>query len=211
MDLATFPLSELTVSYWRTALRLAHFTGLVLGFGGAVFIDLLLHRFLRRDLTRDAYETVVHSSRYVSVGLALLWLSGLGFLALYALAEPAKLSNPKILAKVTIVAVLTLNGCFVHRRVIPFLRGQIGQPLAAGMAANARGSMAACAAISGVSWAVPVVLGAAPQLNFTTPYWVIMAAYIGLLIFALAAILLLSAPTGALSAETAPLRRRILR
>lgn len=161
----------------RTALRLVHFAGLVLGLGGAVFLDLMLSRYRKAAVTTELAGNVEWVSRFVALGLALLWLSGIGFLALYRFVEPDKLMNPKIWAKVTIVAILTLNGIAIHRLVLPFVRQQIGQPLLSGLNPGKRLALVGCGAVSIVSWTVPVVLGAAPQLNFVVPCAAILAAY----------------------------------
>lgn len=165
------------IGYARTFLRLLHFAGLVLGLGGAVFLDLTLARFARRSLTHDHVDLVVWISRFVTLGLGLLWLSGLGFLALYQLADPEKLANPKIYAKMTIVAVLTANGLAIHLTVLPQLRRRIGQPLLEELRPRLRLLFAVTSAASLVSWTVPVVLGAAPQLNFVVPFQTILAIY----------------------------------
>ncbi len=69
-------------------LRLFHFAGLVLGFGGAVFLDLMLSRYRRMVVSAElaAKTRLEWISRFVASGLLLLWLSGAGFLALYAVA-----------------------------------------------------------------------------------------------------------------------------
>jgi hypothetical protein len=183
------------LSYLRTLLRLLHFAGLVLGLGGAVFIDVILSRATRGPLTEEQFTLVVLTSRFVTAGLCLLWLSGIGFLGLYALASPELLHNPKIYAKMTIVGVLTANGWAIHKLVLPSLAKHIGRPLLAGLTGQTRRLYAATAALSGVSWTLPVVLGAAPQLNFHTPYLAIIAAHAALvgLAFGLASLWLRSA------------------
>lgn len=183
-----WPLSEIAATYCRTALRLVHFGGLALGVGGAVYIDLLVRRYRRKGLTQDAFDIVASASQLVALGLALLWISGIGFLLLYQFSEPGKLANPKIYAKMTVVAVLSANGIVVHRVVIPFLRRRIGKPLMAGVSARIRTLLSACAAVSIVSWTLPVVLGAAPQLNFVVPYAAILAVYALLVLIVFAAI-----------------------
>ncbi|TIM67503.1 MAG: hypothetical protein E5Y52_11400 [Mesorhizobium sp.] len=177
LDLS-FALSPLSASYVRTALRLTHFAGLVLGLGGAVFLDLILCRHRRTAITAEIVANVEWISRFVAGGLAMLWISGIGFLLLYQATEPDKVQNPKIWAKIIIVAILTLNGLAIHRLVLPFLRERIGSPLLSGLQPTKRTALIACGAISGVSWTIPVVLGAAPQLNFVVPCSVILAAYL---------------------------------
>lgn len=169
------------VSYIRTSLRLIHFVGLVLGLGGAVFLDLMLSRYRRQAVSTELVDHVEWISRFVASGLLLLWISGLGFLLLYQVAEPEKLLNPKIWAKVTIVSILTINGFAIHRFVLPLVRQQVGTTLLAGIRSSTKSALIGCGVISTISWSVPVVLGAAPQLNFVVPCEVILAAY-GLLL-----------------------------
>ncbi|WP_429807323.1 hypothetical protein [Ensifer sp. B1-9] len=184
MDVLDFSLSSAPalVSYIRTSLRLVHFSGMVLGLGGAVFLDLMLSRYRRMIVSAELVDHVEWISRFIAAGLFLLWGSGLGFLLLYQLTETEKLLNPKIWAKVTIVSILTVNGLAIHRFVLPFVRQQIGSTLLAGAKPATKTALIGCGAISIVSWSVPVILGAAPQLNFVVPCGVILAAYALLLV-----------------------------
>ncbi|MBD9511202.1 hypothetical protein IB265_31035 [Ensifer sp. ENS10] len=169
-------------SYIRTTLRLVHFSGLVLGLGGAVFLDLMLSRYRRMIVSSELVEHVEWISRFIAAGLLLLWASGLGFLLLYQVTEPEKLLNPKIWAKVTIVSILTVNGFAIHRFVIPFIRRQIGSTLLSEIRPATKTALIGCGVISIVSWSVPVILGAAPQLNFVVPCEIILGGYALLLV-----------------------------
>ena len=80
---------------------------LVLGFGGAVFLDLTLSRYRQ---SAELVANVDWISRFVALGLLMLWISGFGFLLLYLATEPEKVLNPKIWAKTVIVGILTVNG-----------------------------------------------------------------------------------------------------
>ncbi|OCO98936.1 MULTISPECIES: hypothetical protein [unclassified Ensifer] len=170
------------VSYLRTTLRLVHFSGMILGLGGAVFLDLMLSRYRQMIVSAELVGHVEWVSRFIAAGLLLLWVSGLGFLLLYQLTEPEKLLNPKIWAKVTIVSILTVNGLAIHRFVLPFVRQQIGSTLLAGVKPATKTALIGCGVISIVSWSVPVILGTAPQLNFVVPCGVILVAYVLLMV-----------------------------
>jgi hypothetical protein len=174
------------IGYARTLLRLLHFAGLVLGLGGAVFLDLTLGRVAKAGLTLDHVDMVEWIGRFVALGLAVLWLSGLGFLALYQVADPQKLANPKIYAKMVIVAILTANGIVIHLAVLPRLRQRIDRPLMADLRPRLRLLFAVTSAVSLVSWTTPVVLGAAPQLNVIVPFAAILTVYAALLVAATA-------------------------
>ena len=163
---------------FKTGLRVVHFVGLALGLGGATLLELIVLRFLVLNAVLEEHcRIIAFSSRIVAVGLALLWLSGVGFLLHYGLFDPAKLGNPKLLAKFAIVAVLTLNGAFVHRFVLPFTYGSIGRPLFRGIGRARRSLLLTTGVISAVSWYGALLLGSIPQLNFTVPTWAILAAY----------------------------------
>lgn len=117
-------------------------------------------------------------SRFVARGLVMLWLSGIGFLLLYLATEPEKVLNPKIWAKIIIVVILSVNGVAIHRLVLPFLRERIGRQHMTDVRPRKRAALIGCGVSSVVSWTMPVVLGAAPQLNFVVPCVVILAAYL---------------------------------
>mgnify|MGYP007070630769 CR=1 FL=1 len=175
-------LSHETIAAIKTALRIGHFLGLVLGLGAATLLDMIVVRFLAtRRVTADACQIVEFAARVVSAGLAILWVSGLGFMLHYALFDPAKITNPKVWAKMAIVGMLTLNGVFIHRAVLPLIRRGIGRTLFNGMSTAQRGVLLASGVVSGTSWYVPLILGATPQLNFVVPAWAILAAYSALL------------------------------
>ena len=116
-------------------------------------------------------------SRSISVGLLFLWLSGLGFLIYYAAFEPAKLSNPKIYAKLMVVGVLTLNGFLFHALVLPKVCKAAGNYLFSQMTLPEAYSAVAIATVSGVSWFIPFMLGIFPQFNDTVPFLLILFGY----------------------------------
>ena len=170
---------------YRTGLRFFHFIGLAMGLGGATLLDLMLLRFfVRGRITEDTYGVFAFASRVVDLGLRLLWITGLGFLFLYALTTPELLTNPKVHAKLVIVAILTMNGFFIHQMILPSVRRQIGRTLFDGVSGVRRGIFVTSGAISVVSWYVPVALGAFPQLNFHVSATALLLGYFGLIALA---------------------------
>jgi hypothetical protein len=170
-------LPQETVLALRVALRLLHFIGLVLGLGGATLLDLMLFKRRKEPLTDDMIATVEMFSKVVFFGLALLWLSGVGFLLYYAQFDPQKLTNPKILAKIVIVFILSINGVFIHSLVMPHLRANVGWTCFAKISRGRRCLLCAIGAISAVSWYAPLLLGAVPQFNFVVPALTILTGY----------------------------------
>jgi hypothetical protein len=173
----------------KSGLRVVHFLGLVLGLGAATLLDLIILRFLiKQEVSADHCQTVEFSSKVVAVGLALLWVSGFGFLLHYELFDPAKLGNQKVWAKIAIVGILTLNGMFIHRLVLPLIRRNIGRSFFDGLSNVQRSLLLILGVVSGISWYVPMLLGSIPQLNFVVPAWIILSAYGMLLIMGVALI-----------------------
>jgi hypothetical protein len=135
-----------------------------------------------RGISKEHVHVIDFASKIVTVGLGLLWISGIGFLIHYGLFDPAKLQNPKIWAKIAIVAVLSINGVLVHYFVLPRIRSQIGQRLLDGLSHFHCSLLLLAGTVSAISWYVPLMLGAIPQLNFVVPAEVILVGYALLLI-----------------------------
>jgi hypothetical protein len=166
-----------------TGLRIVHLCGLVLGVGAATLLDLIVARFiLMRGISSEHVYVVDFSSKIVTIGLGLLWISGIGFLIHYGIFEPAKLQNPKIWAKIAIVAVLSVNGLLVHYFVLPRIRNQVGKRLLDGLSPFNCSLVLLAGTVSVISWYVPLILGAVSQLNYVVPAEVILSIYALLLI-----------------------------
>ncbi len=166
----------------KSGLRIVHFMGLALGLGAATVLDLLVLRFLiTGKITQDHWKVFHFGSQVVNWGLITLWVTGFGFLAYYGVFDPEKLGNEKVWAKMTIVLILTINGIFIHSVILPRIKKQIGRPLMDGMSSSQRSVFIVSGAISAVSWYVPMMLGALPQLNFAVPMTTILLAYAALL------------------------------
>lgn len=161
----------------KTPFLVAHGIAFALGLGGATILDLLLLRALRRPLEAELVQAFEFLANVVAVALAVLWISGIGFLVIYWLTDPSLLGNPKLWAKLTVVLILTLNGVFLHVRILPMLRRQEGRCLLEGLPWRTRVVMLSAGAISGVSWYYPFLLGIVRELNFAAPMATFLAAY----------------------------------
>ena len=89
----------------KSPLLLVHLLGVALSVGSVLILDLRLATLLlgRRVNSFDV-KLIELLTPLVRIGLALLWLSGLGFLAYYSFYDPHLLANPKLHAKILIVA-----------------------------------------------------------------------------------------------------------
>ena len=161
-----------------TVVRVFHFIGLAMGLGAATLLDLMILRFfLGKKMTDQRLEMFEFLADLVSVGLKLLWMTGLCFLLLYWATDPVKLGNEKVWAKMVIVTILTINGWFIHRTVLPFMQGQIGYTMMGGLSLRKKCAFISMGMISVVSWYLPIIIANMPQLNFAVPMIQILVAY----------------------------------
>lgn len=176
MDLGFIPLDS--VPWIRSALLIAHFIGIILGIGAATLLDLIILKFvLTRRIEENSIRIVIFSSRIITVGLVILWLSGIGFFDYYWYYDQAKLNNPKLLAKIIIVAVLTVNAFMVHSLVIPQIKTHVGRHLLDDLTRAQCLFLIFIGTVSAISWYVPLILGIVPQFNRTVSAEVILASY----------------------------------
>lgn len=157
------PLPHLRVA---TLLVGMHLLGLCFGLGGATMLDLWILRWIRKgSLPVEAGRIFHFISDAVAIGLGLLWLSGLGLLALYLMESPEKLENPKLWAKVLVVGVLTINGMIIHAFVLPEVLRDLSRPLLHGVTRSRIVVFLMSGAISGVSWYTAFAFGIFRELN----------------------------------------------
>lgn len=179
----------------RTCLLVVHLVGLVLGLGVTLLLDLHMLRLLRGHPVGATEAGLVRSGCFlVGIGLALLWLSGIGLVWLATAADPMALHNPKLQAKVAAVVLLTVNGIALHRRVLPRLARNLGRPLFAGLSPGQTMLCLGHGAVSIAGWGFAFVLGAVRELNFAAGLHQFLAVYVAMLAAAGMAALLLYRP-----------------
>ena len=172
----------------RTSLQIIHVVGVAFGVGGATACDFLFLRAIQRNAINFSEYLLIHAiTRLVTVGLILTILSGIGFLINYQINDPKLLANEKVWAKVTIVAVLTLNGALLHAYILPIMRSRVGTALINKEMFGTRHIFILAGVISGISWYAAVVLGLWRQLNFKVSYGEVMIAYAAVLALGFAA------------------------
>ena len=129
------------------------------------------------------------TARLVRFALAVLWASGTALIVLDTGGELARLAdNPKLLAKLTVVCLLTLNGVALHWIAFPALCGEVRR---------GRYSIAIAAvlgAISAASWMSATLLGIVRAQAKGFDYSDFMVAYAGIGAIAIAFALLFVRP-----------------
>lgn len=154
----------------RMFLVLAHLGAMMAAAVAVAFGDYAL--LGRRRIDGMLLGKASHAVAWALVGL---WLSGLAIIGVDTGFDGAAiLAKPKLLAKLTVVLLLTANGFYLHRVVLPSLLhpGGSARPLAHVAARAARAG-----AFSAASWSVAVFLGVARPLAPLLGYAGFMALF----------------------------------
>lgn len=135
----------------RQFLLFAHLLTFALAFALIVKEDLALMRSWRLNAT-----ALARTGNTIVLLLALLWASGGGLVFLeFGTDLSVLLDRPKLLAKMTVVAVLTINGLLLHAVAFPMLTRPQRRP------GRAAAVCAALGAVSSVSWIYAAFIGTA--------------------------------------------------
>lgn len=145
------------------ALRFGHFFGIAVGLGMAVRADMLALGTLRKPVQSSLIGQLHDIHRTVFAGLAVLWVSGLGILYAKTGFDMA-LFSPKLMAKLVVVLMLTVNAGLIGAVALPMLNRARGQRFGE-IAFGRRLAMASIAAVSGLCWVSALVLGSFTQLK----------------------------------------------
>lgn len=106
---------------FKLLLLFAHLLGTSLALGAIVATDIRLLRRLADDRVRIAPPNPF-VMRLITLALAVLFVTGAAMIGLGLLDDPAYLSgNPKLQAKLVLVAVLAINALVLHHYTFPGL------------------------------------------------------------------------------------------
>lgn len=174
-----------------TFLKIMHLIGLTAGLGGALYSDfLMITKGVFRRLNKQTLAEVKRLSSIVTYGLLLLWVSGAALAYEISLTKPEFLTNEKFWAKMVIVAVLTLNGFFVHYVVLNEAKRSIGKRLLIDSSIPMLVIMAISGSVSFVSWMTPFILGKAPEFSYVVPLENILTLWVFAILVSLAGVLI---------------------
>ena len=129
--------------------------------------DLALWGARRVDAVRLAAV-----SRNITQLLVLLWITGLGLIALQSGFAMSVLLKPKLAAKLTVVCILTLNGVLLHWVAFPLMTQPQRSPRQAANICTALGS------ISSVTWIYAAFVGGARLIAPAMSYCGFLALYL---------------------------------
>ena len=159
------------------AARAVHLLGLALGFGVAIMADLSAARLLVRPLDDREVDMLHAYHRTVALGLMLFWASGLVLIWLRTGFQPDNFT-PKLMAKLGIVTLLTVNAIMIGRIGLRTLETWHGARFGAIPFAE-RARLSALAGLSGAGWISALVLGVFSQMK--TMDWDTLSEIIGVI------------------------------
>lgn len=110
---------------WQFILTVSHILGTALGLGGATFAEIFYLK-AARDGIIDATESGFLKTTYfvLRLGMIILVFSGFGYLFFYRLTGQTELIyNPKLWAKLTIVAFIIFNALLLQAKKMPLWLG----------------------------------------------------------------------------------------
>jgi len=190
-------------SSWRLIALYPHLLACCVALGGIIISDAKC--ILRKgQLTESDTVFLMELSRIVSIALIVLWLTGLSIIAIDFSHWPswAELAaKPKLIAKLTVVSILTLNGYLLHRIVLPNFAAR--KTLCSIETARLR-TMFMLGAVSATSWLFAAFLGIAKPLAAALGFTGFMTMYAALIVGAISTALLLASKVKAnpVSTET---------
>jgi hypothetical protein len=165
------------MQFIRMALVYPHLIACCVAIGLVLTSDVAMVSRLLNGIPELAQDRshLARLQRTVTWALITLWVTGISIVSLDAWSQGlGYLQNPKLQAKVAIVALLTFNGGVLHRVVLPAVQragSLLHLPLSSRMVAIFAG------VVSGVSWLYAAGLGIARPLNWKYSLVEILGAF----------------------------------
>jgi hypothetical protein len=182
------------LEFSRMALVYAHLIACFAAIGLILMSDIAMVKQLISGDPHERMDPKHLQDLQNTVALAARWATGAGIIALDASVKGWEyFANPKLQAKITVVALLTLNGILLHHRVLPLMK-KAGTLLNMSFSLRSFAVFAgSVSAVSAVSWFYAAMLGVGRPLNWKYPLSQILAAYPVLIAGGFAALMLMVA------------------
>lgn len=166
----------------KTIYIIGHLFGVAIGAGGAFISDgMYMYAIKDKKLTHTEIGFLKFGGYMVWLGLTLLVLSGA---LLFSLDAAKYLASSKFLVKMTVVAVIILNGLLFHFVYIPlFSRGKNQHMHLHEEFKKKSYFIYASGAVSLVSWATALILGSLRSIPLT--YTAGLMVYLALVVCAI--------------------------
>ncbi|MGW8461504.1 hypothetical protein [Pseudomonas sp. CLCA07] len=165
------------MEFLRLGVVYVHLVACCVAIGLVLTSDIAMVRdlFKRKTFTEHDNAHMESLQKSVSVALIALWVTGAAIIGIDYLDKGMNyFMNPKLQAKVIIVALLTYNGVVLHRLVLPALQ-KAGSLLNLGF--SARMTALFCGSLSAVSWMYAAMLGVGRPLAWKYSLTELLMAY----------------------------------
>ncbi|MDO4905858.1 MAG: hypothetical protein Q4A16_10005 [Lautropia sp.] len=140
--------------------------------------DVLLLKRYTVPLTRSDCRRIHKAKPVVTAALWVLWITGILICLRGYLNDPAYLLNQKLMMKVLVVEILTLNGIFLHSVAFKYVKP--GRVLARESTMSQR-LLVLMGSLSSTSWLFACFLGIARPLNHQMNFYLLLGFYLALL------------------------------
>ncbi|QVN20597.1 hypothetical protein [Burkholderia pyrrocinia] len=181
------------MEFVRMGIVFVHLIACCVAIGLVLTSDIaMVRRLLDSDAPTDLAQVHLPSlQRTVTLALMVLWITGIAIIAFDMRTQGlGYLGNPKLQAKIGIVALLTFNGIALHSAVLPALQ-KAGSLLK--LSFERRMVAIFAGVISAVSWFYAAMLGVGRPLSWKYSLIQILAAYPALVASGIAAMLFITA------------------
>ncbi len=98
-----------------------HVLSMIGGFTAMIVTESIIWQKYKNFNPRD-FDNIRLLFSIVTISLVLLWMTGVVLIIISYVDDPNYITNQKIWAKVVIVSVMTLNGIYIARRIMPKIR-----------------------------------------------------------------------------------------
>ena len=143
--------------------RLVHILMLTVCFWIVIVADMTAAKSSFKPLSGFDLKRLHTYHSALTTGLVLLWTSGIALIGLRTGFQLSEFS-PKLIAKVVVVTILTINAIVIGRIALPFYERNRGKCIG-DFCVSIRTRLAVCGAISTSSWLSALALGAIPTLK----------------------------------------------
>lgn len=161
------------------ALRVSHMLSFALGIGAAAFLEMQVLKRFRRRIDSEGLKLVLAGHDLIRIAVITLWCTGLCLLLL-RIGPLGGALTAKLLAKLAVVTLLTLNMRVIDRFVIPELFYVEGKALGE-IPQKLRAQLGAVAGFSGGCWISALLIGGMSVAKQLSPAELAVAV-LGLLI-----------------------------
>lgn len=155
--------SDLQNTLLNDAVRYLHLLAVAIGLGTSFVADATVFRRLKYPLT-DGFLAMLHwCHQLVTFALVFMWLSGIALIYMRTGFVWDNFS-PKLIAKIVVVSILTLNAMLIGAYAMPNLKRSVGV-CPKDLSVRMQLPMAFVAGVSTTSWLLALSLGSSVFLK----------------------------------------------